>query len=41
MQELKFLANCLLDFFIAVYVTLFCKVEVPELDPNTEAFYHE
>jgi hypothetical protein len=41
MQELKFLASCLLDFAIAVYVSLFCKVEVPELDPDTEAFYHK
>lgn len=41
MQELKYLASCLVEFLIAVYVTIFCKVEVPELDPNTEAFYHE
>jgi hypothetical protein len=41
MQELKFIASCLFDFVIAVYVTLFCKIDVPELDENTEAFYHE
>jgi hypothetical protein len=41
MSELKFLALCLLDFFIAIYVTLFCKIRVPELDEYTEAFYHE
>jgi hypothetical protein len=41
MQELKFIASCLLDFLVAVYVTLFCKVELPELDPDTEAFYHK
>lgn len=41
MRELKFIASCVLDFFVAVYVTLFCKVEVPELDEHTEAFYHK
>ena len=41
MHELKYLGSCLLDFLIAVYVTLFCKVEVPELDEHTEAFYHK
>jgi hypothetical protein len=41
MSELKFLASCILDFFIAVFVTLFCKVKVPEMDKDTEAFYHE
>jgi hypothetical protein len=41
MSELKFVGSCLLDFLVAVCVTLFCKVEVPELDEHTEAFYHK
>jgi len=41
MQELKYLGNCLLDTIIAICTTLFCKIEVPELDENTEAFYHK
>jgi len=41
MQELKYLASCLLDTLIAIYATIFCKVDVPELDENTEAFYHD
>lgn len=41
MQELKFLASCILDCVLAICVTLFCKEEVPELDPHTEAFYHK
>lgn len=41
MQELKFIASCVLDCLITIYVTLFCRIDVPELDPDTEAFYHE
>lgn len=41
MQELKFIASRVLDCLIAIYVTMFCKVDVPQLDPDTEAFYHE
>lgn len=41
MSELKFIAACLLNCLIAIYITLFCKIEIPELDKNTEAFYHE
>jgi len=41
METVKFIGGCIIDFVMAVYISLFCKIDIPELDENTEAFYHK
>jgi hypothetical protein len=41
MQKLKFIASCVFDTLVVVHAALFRKLRLPDLDENTEAFYHK